>query len=226
VARGYIGVLVDNLSPEIALKMGLSKDLVGPVVTHVYPGEPADRAGVKPYDVMIQFNGAPVRTGADLISAVTGVAVGDKVPLRVSRNGKIVDLMIKVGQRPGPGGPQSEKKEETRKGKTKKRVPVETGMSLEDMTPEAARELGLPEKFKGVVVSSVGYGGPADKAGLVRGDVILEVDRVAVKSVDSFFSMVNHKKSYLLRVRRADAQGHESFAVIVLDLLDLKESGS
>ena len=69
-----------------------------------------------------------------------------------------------------------------------------------------------------VVVTSTTYGGPADKAGIMRGDVILEVDRKTIKDADSFFSQIKDKKSYLLRIRRADTQGHEVFSVVVLDL--------
>lgn len=91
-------------------------------------------------------------------------------------------------------------------------------MELETLTPEIAKELGVPEKSNGVVVSNTTSGGPADRAGLVRGDVIIEVDRKTVKDVDAFYAHVKDKKSYLLRVRRADQQGRDVFAVVVLDL--------
>jgi serine protease Do len=91
-------------------------------------------------------------------------------------------------------------------------------MTLDDLTPEITHELGMSDKTKGVVISQVGYGSAADRAGLVRGDVILEVNRKPVKDVDAFYSIVKDKKSYLLRVRRADPQGREAFSVIVLDL--------
>ena len=91
-------------------------------------------------------------------------------------------------------------------------------MTLEDLSPELAKELGMPEKAKGVLVDAVGYDGPADRAGLTRGDVIIEVDRKPAKDVESFYSIVKEKKSYLLRVRRMDPQGHEAFAVVLLDL--------
>ncbi len=90
-------------------------------------------------------------------------------------------------------------------------------MQLEDLTPETAEELGA-RKLEGAVVSSVAYGGPADTAGLMRGDIILEVDRKSIKDADSFFDLVKAGKSYLLRVRRLDPQGQEVFSVIVLDL--------
>ncbi len=214
VARGYIGVLVETLTPELAKKIGIPNEMDGPIVSHVYPGEPADKAGLKPYDVILEFNGKPVHSGNDLIAGVTGVNVGDAAPIKISRNGKEKLLTIKVGQRPG-AQQFAEKVESKKKNKTAR---IETGMSLEDLTPQVAQELGLSNKMTGVVVSNISYGGPADKAGLARGDLILEADRKSIKNVDSFYNIVKEQKSYLLRVRRTDPQGNELFSVIVLDL--------
>lgn len=216
VARGYIGVLVDQLTPAIAKKMGISKTLHGPVVSHVYPGEPADKAGIQPYDVILEFNGKPVQSGNDLIMAVTGVVVGESVPMKIVRSGTEKIVTIRVGQR--PSAKQVAQTSEEAPKSSKKLTRIETGMSLEELTPEIARELGIEGNGRGVVVTQIAYGGPADKAGLLRGDVILEVDRKGVKGVEDFFSIVKEKKSYLLRIRRIDPQGREMFSVVVLDL--------
>ncbi len=219
VARGYIGVLVNELTPELAEKLGASKDLKAPFVTQAIPGEPADKAGLKPYDIVISMNGKPVHSSLELIGVVTSVAVGTAVPVKVLRNGKEHEFSIKVSQRPGAEQIASAKKEKGKGKKKEKHQPkVELGMTLEDLTPETAKELGLPEKSTGVLVANADYGGPADKAGLIRGDLILEVDRKPVKDSDAFFALVSEKKSYLLRVRRVDPHGREAFSVIVLDL--------
>lgn len=215
VSRGYIGVLVNELTPDVAQQLGVSKDLRAPFVTHVYPGDPADKAGMKTYDVILEFNGKAIHTSAELIAAVTAVSVGDTVPMKVSRNGKEMELKIKIMQRPGT--PETTEPKE-KKGHKKEPNHIDTGMSVDDLTPDIARELGMPNKAKGVVVSSVGYGTAADRAGLVRGDVILEVNRKSVKDTDAFYAIVKEKKSYLLRIRRVDPQGREAFSVIVLDL--------
>ena len=217
VSRGYIGILVNELTPELAAKMGVKQETQGPFVTHVHPGEPADQAGIKPYDVIQEFNKQPIRSGSELIAAVTAVPVGDSVPIKVSRAGEEKTFTIKIAQRPG-AQTLAEKPKTKKKGKQPPRV--ETGMILEDLTPDTARELGLPEKASGVLVSETAYGGPADKAGLMRGDLIMEIDRKPVKSVDAFYSAVKQKKSYLLRVRRVGPQNNDAFLVIVLDLKD------
>lgn len=221
VARGYIGVAVRELTPKITKEIGGSKSLTGPVVTHVYADQPADKAGVKVFDVITQFNGKEVRSGAELVEKVTGVKVGETVPMVVNRNGKSVTVQIKVTQRPGGSGLLGSA-EGTEKKKPKKPSKIEMGMALSDITTDIARDLDLPPKSEGAVVSHVTFGGPADKAGLMRGDLILEVGREpareVVKNVDDFYNLVKEKKSYLLRVRRADPQGRESFEIIVLDL--------
>lgn len=214
VSRGYIGVLVNELSPEVAPKIGVDPEISAPFVTHVYPGEPADQAGVKPYDVILEFAGKPIHSGGDLIAAVTSVPVDETVPMKVLRGSHEKTLKVKIAQRPG----SSSLADTQSKKKDKKPTQVETGMVLETVTPEIAKEIGLSDKASGVVVSSVKSDGPANRAGLMRGDVILEVDRKPIKDVEAFYSIVKEKKSYLLRVRRSEPQGREGFAVVVLEL--------
>ena len=217
VARGYIGVGVKELNPDFAVKLGAAKDLEAPFITQVYPGEPADKAGIKNYDIVLAIAGKHVKNSLDLINAVTGVTVGESVPIKILRGGKEMELKVRVAQRPG-SQPTAKPPRADKKRKGHKAAPVDTGMTLEDVTPQIARELGLGDKVSGVVVSATTYGGPADRAGLIRGDVILEVDRKSIKNADDFFDVVKEKKSYLLRVRRADPQGREDFTVILLDL--------
>jgi len=219
VERGYIGVLVNEMTPNLAAKFELPKNVKSPFVVNVYSGEPADKAGLKTYDVILSFDGKPVHSSAELVNAVTAVPVGSTVPIKVSRAGKEMELQIKIAQRKSRDqmDETSEPKKNTKK-KGKKPAHLEVGMQLEDLTPSNAKDLGMKEKSTGVVVSSVSYGGLADRAGLMRGDVILEADRKPVKDSESFFSVVKEKKSYLLRVRRLDPQGGEAFNVIILDL--------
>jgi serine protease Do len=154
-----------------------------------------------------------------LIGAVTLVPVGKSVPVKILRNGTETELKLTVSERPG-AREERRREKQNRQGKKSQpeAPPVETGMQLEELTDDMARDLGLGRGQKGVLVSMVAYGGPADVAGLMRGDLIVEVDRKAIRSVEDFFGIVNAKKSYLLRVRRMDPQGRDSFTVIVLDL--------
>lgn len=216
VTRGYIGVLVNPLTPEVSRQIGAPRDLTAPFVTHVYPGDPADKAGVKPYDVILEFDGKRIKSFSDLIAAVTLVPVGKNADLKLIRSGKEQLVSITVSERPGA---RAERKREKRQNKEKKtEPPVETGMQLEDLGEGAARDLGIPRGMKGALVSAVAYGGPADQAGIMRGDLIVEVDRKVVRSVEEFFQAARSKKTHLLRVRRLDPQGRDSFVVVVLNL--------
>jgi S1-C subfamily serine protease len=94
-------------------------------------------------------------------------------------------------------------------------------MELQQNDDEIRKELGLGEKFGGVIVVQVRMGSPADEAGLIRGDIILEIDRKPIRSVDDFDAIVRKRKSYLLRIRRQDGRGRENYSVVNLNLADM-----
>lgn len=215
VARGYIGIQVNDLTPEIAKRVDAPKDVRGCFVAHVYPGDPAEKAGIRPYDIITDFAGKKIASANDLIMAVTGTTVGEQAPVKVLRSGKEQDLKIKIGLRPNSAPEDRRRPKQTPKEELGKKL---SGLEVEDLTPETAKELGVKENQKGVVVSDIRFESPADKAGLGRGDIIVEVDRKAVKSEDDFYRMLRTKKSYLLRVLRIDETGLENFQVLVLDL--------
>lgn len=211
VDRGYLGALVGEMSPALAERLGLPDDIRGAFVTNVTPGGPAEDAGIKPYDLIVSVDGKDIRSANELVMAITAAKPGDSVKIDVNRAGKTVLLAVKVGTRPVEGALIAKKIPQ------KSPEQSNTGMSLEELTPETARRLGVTAR-KGVYVSSVEADSPADRAGLMRGDVILEVDRKSIKTRDEFDEIVRGGKAYLVRIRRSDSEGNESFSVIVLDL--------
>lgn len=219
VSRGYIGVQIGDLSPEIAAQLGLKTDVKGVFVAHVQPGGAADRAGVKPYDIITEFNRKAVSDGSDLIQQVSSVPVNDSVSLKVLRKGKTVDLKIKVSQRPTEvaeaGIQKTDPKAKNSKGEEK------TGLFLADLTPKIARELGLPPQQRGALVEDFGQDSPADAAGFEKDDIIIEVDQKKIDSAQMFWGAVNEVKSYLVRVRRKTEEG-DTYAVLILDLRKTK----
>jgi serine protease Do len=221
VERGYIGISVDDLRPDLAKSLKLDESLSAPIITHVIPGQPADRAGLQAYDVIREVNGKSVRNSNELVGAITEIPVGEAAKLKVLRSGKEKEFTVNVAKRPDVRERGRSKPREEKKAPATKRI--ETGMVLEEVDPDSARELGLPENYQGVVVSQVGPGSAAFNAGLTRGDVILEVDRKPVKTVDSFYGIVRTKKTYLLRVRKQDESGRETFVVIALKLAATEE---
>lgn len=216
VERGYIGISVDDLKPDLAKSLKLDESLSAPIITHVIPGQPADKAGLKAYDVVREVGGKTVRNSNELVGAITAIPVGDATTLKVVRSGKEKEFKVNVTKRPDfreKTRPKPRPEKVQPKGKR-----IETGMVLEQVDPASARELGLPENYEGIVVAQVAPGSPAFNAGLTRGDVILEVDRKPVKTVEQFYGIVRAKKTYLMRVRKQDETGRETFAVVALKL--------
>lgn len=225
VERGYIGVLIGDLSEDIAQQLGVDKTLKGAFVSHVVPGEAAENAGVKTYDVITSFNGIKIATGAELTEAVTSVSVGETVEMLVNRSGKEVKLSIKTSTRPNQiaGGPNGPSRNEGRDGKEKHSAQtVEKlqviGIQIEEMNPKLANELRVPPETKGVVVTQIGYDSPADQAGVLRGDVITEVNKNEVANTPDFIKYIKMKKVNLLKVRRPSDSGKDDFLVLILDL--------
>ena len=183
VVRGVIGVQVStqHLTPEAAKAFGLPSTS-GSLISAVNPSGPADKAGLRPGDVVMEFNGRPVKDSDSLVAMVVATKPGTSVPLTVYRDNQRKSLNITI----------DELDLEAEQGRTARRSepnaeqePTSTGfgMTLEPITPDLARRLDLPPNQGGAVVSDVDRESPAGNAGIVPGDVILEVNRQKVATV-------------------------------------------
>ena len=106
VRRGYIGAIIGPLTPEIAEKIAVPKDLRAPFVTQINPGSPAEKAGLQPYDVITAVKDTAVHTPAELVQAITSSNIGQSVALTINRSGQLKTLMIRTQERPQPKSPQ------------------------------------------------------------------------------------------------------------------------
>ncbi len=193
VTRGFLGVLIQKVTPEIAEGLGLEQPR-GALVANVTSGGPADKSNVKVGDVIIEFDGQPVKDSSDLPLIVARTAVGKTVAMKVLREKREVTINVTVG----------ELKEKEAVASTTKTE--ELGMAVQEVTPQIAESLGL-EKPEGVVVTDVQGDGAAAEAGIRRGDVILEVDRKPVRNVADFRGAlrgIEKGKNVLLLVRRGE----------------------
>jgi serine protease Do len=196
VVRGWIGVSVQKVTPEIASSMGL-KTLGGALVGDVVAGGPAQEAGIKRGDVIVKFNGKNVKEVSDLPLMVAETPVGSVVPVVVQREGGEQTLRLKIGE-------LADEAEASRPGK----APAEAdfGMLLRDVTPELQRRFGIKDQT-GVVVVEVAPGSDADEAGIEGGDVIKEVDRKPVRNMADYRAAVRGAKKgapVLFLVKRQD----------------------
>jgi len=192
VIRGWLGVSIQAITPELAQQFQLKKDY-GTLVADVVEGGPAEKAGLMRGDVIVEFDGKEVSEPFQLRNMVANTPPGERKEMKIVRNGEIKTLEVTIGELPM----------ETEK------VPSEyenalRGVTVQDLTPEVYRQLNLPDKMRGVVVVNIEEGSPAETA-LMPGDVILEINRRAVASVDNYkdiVSEIKEGKNILLLVYR------------------------
>ena len=183
VVRGWLGVSVQDLNPELAKQFGV-KGNEGALVGEVVKGSPAEKAGLKRGDVIVAVSGKKVEDAGHLRNMVAGMSVGAKVRLDVIRDKKEVKLEAVIGELP--------KEVQAKEGGEAPEGPTAlTGVTVQDLTPEMIGRLDLSKDTKGVVVMSVDPGSAADEAGLQRGDVIMSINREPVKNVKTYNQIVS-----------------------------------
>jgi serine protease Do len=194
VTRGWLGVTIQEVTPDLAKSFGL-KEKKGALVAQVSPGSPAEKAGIEQGDIILEFDGKKISEANDLPRIVASTPVGKSSDLKLSREGKVMDRSIKVGE-------MNEKGEAARVSSPQPSL----GITVQNLTPEIAQELGL-KKSGGVVVTQVESGSPADEAGIQTGDVIREVNRKPVKNADDFLERIQKIKgqdNILLFIQRGE----------------------
>ncbi len=176
IAWGFLGVGIQELTQELAKAMGYL-ETKGALVNNVLSGQAAEAAGVKRGDIIVAFDGKPVANVRGLQRAVSFTSVGKQVEVRVFRGGRLETLTVKVGEaataeRRGSAAPARR----------------DLGMTVEELDAEKAKKFKLREGEEGLVVSEVARGGPAASAGIRAGDLIREVNRREVRTLDGFRS--------------------------------------
>jgi len=206
VTRGWIGVSIQSVSPDIAKAFALSGEPRGALVTSVSEKSPAERADILKGDIILEVNGSPIADSQELRLKIAMMAPGIIVRLRVLRDGQERDVNVTLGE--------SAAEPEAKRSPVPQTAPgPRLGISVEQLTPQIGRELGLPADTQGVVVTEVSPGSPAEEAGIERGDVIQELGRKPVTAVDQFSRGVQQvgNQSLLLLINRA---GNHFYVVI------------
>ncbi len=196
VTRGWLGVMIQKITPELAEELGLEGE-AGALVSKVVPDGPADKAGIEHYDVIVEFDDRAIAELGELPRVVAETPVDKTVDVVVLRDGKRKTLRARVGELDEP--------ELSDLAKRSERGPAEFGLRVQDLSPELADQLGL-DSTDGVLITSVKPGSPADEANLRRGDVILEVDKSAIQDVDDLMARLEAAdERALFLIRRGDA---------------------
>jgi serine protease Do len=195
VDRGWIGVKIQEVTPEIADGLGL-KAAKGALVAGVDQDGPAGKAGVKQGDVILAFNGNEIDTLHGLPRVVAAVPAGNKADVTVWRDGKEQTLSLQVG---------SQKEDQQASAAPGAKNDATLGMHLSSLSQTVRERLNIPRQVKGVVVTDVREDGPAADAGISTGDIISRVGATAVTSPEQVATSI----------RDAQKSGHKAVTLLV-----------
>jgi serine protease Do len=187
VVRGYIGVYPDEVTSDLVDYFNL-KDREGVLITNVGEDTPAEKAGLKRGDVVVEFDGKKVTDPRQFRMLAADAEPGKKVDIEVMRDGKRKSLELKVGERPTELAANSAEADAENISK------LFLGVGLQSIKDEYREELQLPDDINGVIVTDVERGTPAARAGLRRGDVIIEIDKQQIENLDDFKSVMDDYK--------------------------------
>lgn len=186
VTRGWLGVYIQDITPELAKQFNLSSSQ-GALVSDIIENSPAEKAGFARGDVIVQYNGRDVENTGHLRNMVAQTLVGKVVEVTVIRNEEEKVLKVTIGELPAEVAKGEKGEEEVGGG-------IFEGVTVQNLTQEFRERLEVPDKITGVVVTSVEAGSAADEYGLKPGDVILEINKEATKTVKDFNKAIGEIK--------------------------------
>ena len=195
VTRGWLGVSVQDITEDIAKNLKL-KDINGALISDIFKGDPADRAGLRTGDIIIEVNGKKIKDSHELLIMIATFHVGDKIEIKVWRDAQEKIFYVIVAERKGQ--PEVASSRESMEN---------FGMTVQDITPEIAQYLGIASK-NGVIVVDVKDGSPADEKGIQPQDIILQVNKAKISSVKDYtreMSKKSAKNNILFLVKRGKA---------------------
>jgi len=187
VTRGYLGVMIQDVTPALAKEFDL-KERKGALVGDVLPKSPAEKAGLKSGDVILEFNAKPVRDSRQLKLQVARVKPGEHVPVKLLRNGSPKTLEIAVSELPA-----TEKVAQADRNQSNDTEALK-GVAVGDIDANARRQLNIPSHLQGALVTDVDENSVAREAGLKPGDVILEINRQPVKNAEDAVRLTSNPK--------------------------------
>jgi serine protease Do len=198
VSRGRIGVVIQEVTKELAESFGLPK-AAGALVNSVEKGGPADKAGLEPSDVILKFDGKTVSASSDLPRIVAQTRPGSKATIQIWRKGAAKDVTVTVGEMPEEKVAQRSGRRESKSGNVVARL----GLTVSELSAEQRSELGVGG---GLLVEDVQ--GAAARAGIRRGDILMALNNQDIKSVEQVTQLLNQfekAKSVALLIRRGDS---------------------
>jgi len=179
VVRGYMGVNIQDITPEMVKSLKLEKGTKGVIVANILPDGPADKAGIEQGDIISRYDGKKIESVVQLRNLVASTTPGTTVKVGVLRDKKEIELTIKIGDL-----------EKEQKGANAQIGNKTLGVTVEKVTRETAGKIGL-SKPKGVIITDIAPGSPAERVGLDKGDVIFRVNNTPVNDPKIFKSVIS-----------------------------------
>ncbi len=196
VTRGWLGISVQDVSADIAKNLNY-KSKNGAIVTDVFKGDPADLAGIRVEDIIIEINGKAVKDTHDLLLRISSFHVGEKVSIKVVRDGKEMVFSLTVAER-----------KDRPEIASAKGLRGHFGIIAQEISPEISRQLGIAHE-SGVIIIDIENGSPAEDVGLQPQDIVLQVNKVKIVSMKQYVKEIGkaaEKKSVMLLVQRGKSK--------------------
>lgn len=209
VVRGWLGVSIQDLSPELAAQFGIS-EAKGVLVSDVLNDSPAERAGLERGDVIVGFDGKPVENPGQLRNVVAQTEVGKKALVKVIRDNRTRTVKVTVGEQPrnlARAGIQEPGRSATPAG-------LLSGIEVRDLDSNWASRLGLARKERGVVVVRVRPDSAAEGAGVREGDIILEINRQTVADLEDYAGVAGELGQHQVVLLLIKRQGRTLFLTL------------
>jgi serine protease Do len=205
VRRSWIGVMIQDITPELKAKLNLGTE-EGALVSDVVSGGPADKAGIKRGDVILRFDDKAIRSTQNLPFVVASTPIGKTVEMEIMRGNQRMNLQIKT----------EELKEETEEQTPAEEAGPNLGMEVQEITPEMAKNYNL-SRTSGVIIVDVESGSPADEAGLAPGDIIVEIDKEPVKDIVTLNNLLAEVKAGQTILFLIDRGGTTIFVTLTVE---------
>jgi serine protease Do len=209
VVRGWLGVSIQELSPDLATQFGVQEPK-GVLVSEVLDDSPAKRAGFERGDVIVEFDGKPVENPTQLRNAVAQTVIGRKATVKVMRDKRLRSLEVTIAEQPKTVAQAGSEEE----GGSARPAGLLADIEVRELNGDLASRLGLGGSERGVAIVRVRADSVAEEAGLKEGDLVLEVNRMPVPSLTVYervVSKLGKAQPVLLLIKR---QGRTSFITL------------
>lgn len=203
IQKGYLGAGLGDIDPSAADEMGLDSrgEFFGAVILQLDPNGPAKKAGLKEYDLIREINGRKIKNSVDLQNTVFGLEPGQKVDIKVLRSNKELKLNLTIAERPE----EAKLKTQTSISQLKPiKAPHDLGFSLADLNSELKEQWNIPGNLEKPVIVEIERNSMATRFGFQVGDIILEVNKVEVKSAKQALDLIKKGKRNSIKVGRGN----------------------